>query len=365
LNPPPRLVFAGGGTAGHLYPGLAIADEIRRREPAAAIVFAGTSGKIEARVVPARGYRFAPIWISGFRRRLSPETLLFPLKLLVALGQSFFLLLRHRPDAVVGTGGYVSGPVVAAAQCLGVPTLLQEQNSVPGVTTRLLARHATEIHLAFDAARSYLTRKDNIWVSGNPTRDAIGAMTRKDGAALLDVDPGIPTLLVFGGSQGAASINTAMIPIAQQLPGVQIIWQTGTEDFSRVREALGGEGHAIRLSPFIERMDAAYAVCDLAVCRSGAGTLFELARAGVPAILVPYPHAAADHQTRNAETVTAEGGAILIPDGETGARLETTIRELLANAPRREAMARAVRRFGNPEATRALADAVIRVAQRG
>jgi UDP-N-acetylglucosamine--N-acetylmuramyl-(pentapeptide) pyrophosphoryl-undecaprenol N-acetylglucosamine transferase len=358
-------VFAGGGTGGHLYPGLAIADEIRRREPAAAILFVGTAGKIEARVVPAQGYPFAPIWISGFRRRLSPETFLFPLKLVVALGQSFFLLLRYRPDAVVGTGGYVSGPVVAAAQMLGMPTLLQEQNSVPGVTTRLLARHATEIHLAFDAARSYLTRSDNIRVSGNPTRNAVGSLTRKDGAALLEIDPGIPTLLVFGGSQGASSINTAMIPIARRLPGVQILWQTGADDFSRVREALGGTVKAIRLAPYIDRMDAAYAACDLAVCRSGAATLFELARAGVPSILVPYPHAAADHQTRNAETVAAGGGAVLIPDGETGARLEETVRTLLADGPRREAMAGAVRRFGNPDATRVLADAVMRVAQRG
>ena len=365
MNPPLRLVFAGGGTGGHLYPGLAIADEIRRREPEAAILFAGTAGKIEARVVPERGYPFAPIWISGFRRHLSAETLMFPLKLAVALGQSFFLLTRYRPDAVVGTGGYVSGPVLAAAQMLGMPTLLQEQNSVPGVTTRLLARHATEVHLAFDAARGFLQRTDNVFVSGNPTRETIGAMTRRAGAALLGLDPAAPTLLVFGGSQGAAAINTVMITIARRLTGVQILWQTGIEDFPRVREGLGGEGEAVRISPYIDRMDAAYAASDLAVCRSGAGTLFELARAGVPAILIPYPHAAADHQTRNAEAVAAGGGAVLIPDRETGARLESTIRGLLADPPRRDAMARAVRRFGEQNATRVIADAVLRVAQRG
>lgn len=330
-------------------------------------MFAGTSGKIEASVVPARGYPFATIWISGFRRKFSLQTLTFPFKLLVALWQSFFLIRKFVPDAVIGTGGYVSGPVVYVAQLLGVPTLVQEQNSVPGVTTRLLAAGAKEVHLTFESSRRYLKRVENTMVSGNPTREAIGSLARTDAAAFFGLEPATPTVLVFGGSQGAASINSAMLDIAPRLAaaGTQILWQTGEEDFPRVQASIRGNNGRIHLHPFIDRMEAAYAACDLAVCRSGAGTLAELARAGVPAILVPYPRAAADHQTENAKALVAAGAAVLLPDSQLAGQLEKTIQQLLKDAPRREGMVRAVRRTGNPEATRLLADAVMRLAQRG
>jgi UDP-N-acetylglucosamine--N-acetylmuramyl-(pentapeptide) pyrophosphoryl-undecaprenol N-acetylglucosamine transferase len=366
LNTALRLLFAGGGTGGHLYPALAIADEIRRRLPSAAIMFAGTSGKIEARVVPARGYPLATIWISGFHRGFSPANAIFPLKAVVSLVQSFLLVKRYRPDAVIGTGGYVSGPVVCAAQMLGLPTLLQEQNSVPGVTTRLLAPRAREVHLAFEGSRRYLRRADNTMVSGNPTRDAIGTLTRKEGAEFFGIDPAGPALLVFGGSLGAASINSAMREIAPRLSasGVQIIWQTGSEDFSRIQSSMPQGNGSIRVYPFIDRMEAAYAACDLAVCRSGAGTLAELARAGVPAILVPLPGAAAGHQMENALSIAAAGGAAVLADDTLVDQLELRIRELMNDPSRRQGMRQAIRLQGHPEATRILADAVIRLAKR-
>ncbi len=360
-----RLVIAGGGTGGHLYPALAIADEIRRRHPNADILFVGTRGKIESRVVPGRGYRFVTIWISGFRRRLSAETLLFPLKVAVALIQSALLVRRTKPDVVIGTGGYVCGPVVAAAQFLGKRTLIQEQNSVPGATTRMLAPRADEVCIAFEGSAAYLRRRDNVRLTGNPTRERIGNVSRSEGSRVFGLDPGMTTLLVFGGSRGASTINAAVAPLAQDLAaeGVQILWQTGREDFERIRASCGGFSERIKMYPFIDSMEDAYAACDLAVCRSGASSIAELTRAGVPSVLIPYPHAAADHQTENARAVAAAGAGILLSDSDAGTLLGATVRRLLGDRVQLSAMGSAARLLGKPGAAADLADAVERLAQ--
>jgi UDP-N-acetylglucosamine--N-acetylmuramyl-(pentapeptide) pyrophosphoryl-undecaprenol N-acetylglucosamine transferase len=362
---PLTLVFAGGGTGGHLYPALAIADEIRRRHPDAVISFVGTKGRIESRVVPVRGYPLVTIWISGFRRRLSAETVLFPLKVLVALLQSALLLWRKKPDVVIGTGGYVCGPVVAAAQMLGRRTLIQEQNSIPGTTTRMLARRADEVHIAFERAGRYLRRRDNIRLTGNPTGDILGAVTRGEGAQFFGLDAGKKTLLVFGGSRGAATINAAMAPLAGILAGegIQVVWQTGGEEFETLRQAFGELREDVKLYPFIERMEYAYAACDLAVCRSGATSLAELTRTGVPSILIPYPYAAADHQTENAKAIVEAGAGILIPDADAAALLPAAVRGLINNRERLKTMAEAARLLGKPGAAGVLADAVERLAR--
>jgi UDP-N-acetylglucosamine--N-acetylmuramyl-(pentapeptide) pyrophosphoryl-undecaprenol N-acetylglucosamine transferase len=364
---PLTLVFAGGGTGGHLYPALAIADEIRRRHADADIVFVGTRGKIESRVVPARGYRLVTIWISGFRRRLSAGTLLFPLKVLVALLQSALLLWRKKPDVVIGTGGYVCGPVVAAAQMLGRRTLIQEQNSVPGATTRMLAPRADEVHTAFEGSGRYLRRRDNIRLSGNPTREILGEVTREEGARFFGLDPGRMTLFVFGGSRGAATINAAMAPLAGSLAGdgIQVLWQTGEEDIEALRRRFGGAGRGVQLFPFIERMEYAYAACDLAVCRSGAMSLAELTRTGVPSILIPYPHAAADHQTENAKAMVEAGAGILIPDADAARLLPAAVGGLINDRERLKTMGEAARVLGRPGAVGVLADAVERLARAG
>jgi UDP-N-acetylglucosamine--N-acetylmuramyl-(pentapeptide) pyrophosphoryl-undecaprenol N-acetylglucosamine transferase len=362
---PLRLIFAGGGTGGHLYPALAIADEIRGRHPGAVIEFVGTKGKIESRVVPSRGYPFSTIWISGFRRTLSASTVLFPLKVVVAFLQSALLLWRKNPDVVVGTGGYVCGPVVAAAQMFGRPTLIQEQNSVPGATTRMLARRADEVHVAFESTVKYLRRSDNVRLSGNPTSEVIGSVGRGQGAEFFGLDAAKKTILVFGGSRGAASINAAAAPLVRPLAaeGVQIIWQTGQEEFDRLRQGAGELHGSVKMYPYIDRMEYAYASCDLAVCRSGASSLAELTRAGVPSILIPYPHAAADHQTGNARAMVAAGAALLVPDDGAPALLGAAIRELINDPQRLRAMAGAARGLGRPGAAAALADAVERLAR--
>jgi UDP-N-acetylglucosamine--N-acetylmuramyl-(pentapeptide) pyrophosphoryl-undecaprenol N-acetylglucosamine transferase len=362
---PLTLVFAGGGTGGHLYPALAIADEIRRRHPDSRVVFVGTEGKIESRVVPARGYPLVKIWISGFRRRLAAETLLFPVKVAVALLQSALLLRRTKPDVVVGTGGYVCGPVVAAAQMLRRRTLIQEQNSIPGATTRMLAPRADEVHIAFPGAARYLRRRDNIRLTGNPTRDALGEVSREEGARSFGLDPEKQTLLVFGGSRGAATINAAIAPLVAELAagGTQIIWQTGDEEFESLRRVPGASHEGVAMKPFIEKMEFAYAACDLAVCRSGATSLAEMARAGIPSLLVPYPHAAADHQTENARAMVEAGAAMLIPDAGAAAMLGDAIRGLIHDTARLRAMGDAARRLAAPDAARELADAVERLAR--
>lgn len=364
-----RILFAGGGTGGHLFPALAIADEIRKRKPDAEITFIGTTDRVEARVVPQRGYAFLSIWISGLRRRWALSNLLFPLKVFIACVQSFFLVKKLEPDVVVGTGGYVCGPPLFIASLLGIPTLIQEQNSLPGVTTRLLAARATQVHLSFEATKQFLKRTDHVFVSGTPTAmtEPIG---REEGLSLFHLKPDRKTLLVFGGSLGASSINRAVAGILSGLRAmnVQTIWQTGELDFERMNRIIQ-EMHADREEPlvrvykFIDRMAYAYAACDLAVCRAGATTLAELTSLGVPAILVPYPFAAADHQRRNAEMMQREGAALMIHDADLGVQLLGTVQELLNDDARRATMAARARALGRPEAAATVAAAVLALAE--
>ncbi len=360
---PDRIFFAGGGTGGHLFPALAIADEVRRIAPDAEILFIGTKGKIESQVVPDRGYRFVPIWISGFSRSLSFSTILFPVRVVVSMLQSITLMLKRKPGVVVGTGGYVCGPPVMAASLLGIPTLIQEQNSYPGATTRLLAKRVNEVHITFENTRRFLRRKDNVHLTGNPVRALVGTIARADGAASLGLDPERTTVLVVGGSQGAVSINTAMLTIVPLLlaQGVQVIWLTGEREFARVQKQLGTPPapDGLLLRSFFADMELAFAVADLVVCRSGASTLAELMCAGLPSILVPYPHAAADHQTENARTMVKEGAALVCADRDISSRLEAMIHELLGNAPRRAAMGIAAKTMGKPAAARVLANAAL------
>jgi len=360
-----RVLFACGGTGGHVFPALAIAEALQRTAPDVEILFVGTRGRIEARVVPAHGFPFMTIWIAGFSRRLSVGTLLFPVKLMVSLVQSLVLLLRFRPSVVVGTGGYVSGLPVFVATLLGIPTVVQEQNSYPGVTTRLLAGRVREVHITFEATRKFLKRTRGVFLSGTPIRAAVGTLARPESLQRLGLRPGHHTVLVVGGSQGAASINDALLAAPDLLSrtDVQILWLTGASELARVQQriaALPGSA-GIHLRGFLEEMPLAYAAADLVVCRAGASTLAEILCAGLPAVLVPYPHAAADHQTLNARTLAAAGAAVLVPDAEVQERLGKEIREILAHPERREAMGRAARALALPDAARTIADAVLKL----
>ncbi len=360
-----RVIFAGGGTGGHLFPALAIAEEVRSAEPDAEILFVGTKNKIEADVVPKHGFRFATISISGFRRKLRPSTFLYPFKVLGALIQARNILNDIRPHVVVGTGGYVSGPVLFMASVGGIPTLIQEQNSFPGLTTRLLGKMVTEVHLTFEESRRYFSRTDNLVVSGNPTRRALEHVSLPEAADYFGFSGQATTILVVGGSLGAHSLNLAFAGHAEELLalGYRIVWQTGAGDLGMVRSKVAARAGALWVQPFIERMDYAYAIADLVVCRAGATTLAELAVAGKPSVLVPYPHATADHQTANAQTVRAHGAAEVIEDARLDEQLVPVIRGLMAGG-RLASMAAASKQLARPEAARTIARRVIQLAGR-
>jgi len=360
-----RIMFAGGGTGGHIFPGIAIADAIMKLEPKAEILFVGAKGKIEERAVPKAGYKFKSVWISGFVRSFDVKNVLFPLKLIVSLVQSFILIRKFKPNVVVGTGGYVSGPVVFVASVLGIPTLIQEQNSYPGVTTRFLTHFVDEVHLSFESARKYLKGKARVFVSGNPVRSSLKIYPKEDAVRYFGLDPKRRTLFVFGGSSGARSINEAMLEILDEIleRGIQVIWQTGAFDYERIKLACGGKDE-VKVFKFIDEIDRAYSACDLVLCRAGATTIAEITYFGVPAILVPYPFATANHQFENARVLFESGASELLLDTELKMKLREKIFNLLNDKERLEKMRQKVREFANPDAGVRIAKSILKLAGR-
>jgi UDP-N-acetylglucosamine--N-acetylmuramyl-(pentapeptide) pyrophosphoryl-undecaprenol N-acetylglucosamine transferase len=357
------VLFAGGGTGGHLFPAIAIAEELKRIVPAARIVFIGTKKKIEARVVPGKGYEFHTIWISGLHRRLTLDNVLFPLKAVVALRQSYRLLRNVKPDVVVGTGGYVCGPILFAASLLRIPTVIHESNSYPGATTRLLARRVTSVLTTFEVTKRWLPEGAAAEVVGTPTRDELSTVGHDEAIESYGFDPARKTLLVFGGSLGAASINNALAKCITILTakGFQILWQTGKYPGAEAFQAFNTD--RVRVMEFIDAMSVAYAAADCVVCRSGATTLAELTRLGKPAILVPYPRAAANHQDLNARALVDAGAAMLLPDADAAELLSTKVSELLENDDERRAMSTRSRALGKPDAGKNIAQRILALAQ--
>ena len=362
---PLRAIFAGGGTGGHLFPAIAIADEVRKQQSDANILFVGTKDKLEARVVPQKGYEFRSIWISGFRRSFTLNNFLFPCKVMVSIMQALSILKKFQPQVVIGTGGYVSGPVLYAATLLKIPTLIQEQNSYPGITTRMLASRVNEVHLTFAASKKFLRRNDNVFVSGNPTRNDLETAPRSEALSYFGFNAGEQrkTVLIFGGSLGAHSMNIAVMNSLDQLinNNLRVIWQTGKEDIAQAElsEKKYSAGN-IWAGAFIERMDYAYAASDLVICRAGATTIAELVRLGKPAILVPYPHAAANHQVENARSLVDAGAAELINDDEVSEKLLQTTLTLLEEK-RLQQMSIQSKTLGKPEAAKSVADRVVQL----
>lgn len=353
------ILFAGGGTGGHVYPAIAIAEEIKKIDPKSRIVFVGTKEKIEARIVPLQGFEFHTIWISGFSRRVRLSNILFPLKVFVSLVQSFFVIRTVQPDVVVGTGGYVCGPVLFCASLMGIPTVIHESNSYPGVTTRILASRATKVFVTFDVTKQWLPASSNVEVIGNPTREELSAATRNKGSAFFRLDPDKKTVLVFGGSLGAASINAVMPELVNDAASkdFQIIWQTGEADW-RYAQSIDQYPH-VKIVKYIDRMDHAYAAADLVISRSGATTLAEVTCLGKPAILVPYPFAAANHQELNARTMVESGAALMIIDADLKERMASMVRTMLFDEEALAAMSEKSRRLGKPNAGREIAEKII------
>jgi UDP-N-acetylglucosamine--N-acetylmuramyl-(pentapeptide) pyrophosphoryl-undecaprenol N-acetylglucosamine transferase len=354
-----HILIAAGGTGGHVFPALAIADEMKKINPSIIFLFVGTKGKIETRVVPKRGYSLALIWISGFHRTLRLENILFPIKVIVSLIQSFMLIKKFHPDVVVGTGGYVSGPILLIALLLNIPTIVHESNSYPGVTTRLVSNYVTYILTAFEATTNWLKRKDNVVLVGTPTDERLGNFSRENGIQVFNFDKKKKVILVFGGSLGATSINNAMKLIIQDLIDLkfQIIWQVGKTDEKIAREMSGLSN--CRISAFIDNMEYAYAAADVVVCRAGATTIAEITRLGKPSILIPYPYAAADHQTFNAKALADVGAALMIPDREVTSRLKNELVGLINDTQKLQQMSETCRKFGKPDAGQKIASKIL------
>jgi UDP-N-acetylglucosamine--N-acetylmuramyl-(pentapeptide) pyrophosphoryl-undecaprenol N-acetylglucosamine transferase len=353
-----KLVVAGGGTGGHLFPALAIADEFARRHPDADITFVGTQRGIESRIVPNRGYRLELIDVVPFYRRQIIKNLAFPWKLLRSLNQCLTLLKRHNPQLVIGTGGYVSGPVLFAAYLRRIPRAIQEQNAFPGWTTRMVAPRVQQVHLAFNEAFKHLRTRAKVSVHGNPVQSASDDPSRQEVIRGWGLNPDLPTVLVTGGSQGARSVNQALKPIVPKLLSMaNLIWQTGRHpEVADITppESVPGK---IRIQEFFDPMNQAYAAVDLAVSRSGALTIAELTLRGIPAILIPYPHAAAGHQQWNAQALVDAGGARMILDTDLrGDILLTTITEILSDPDKLTTMSRGMKSLAKPDALKHIVD---------
>jgi UDP-N-acetylglucosamine--N-acetylmuramyl-(pentapeptide) pyrophosphoryl-undecaprenol N-acetylglucosamine transferase len=354
----PQIVFAGGGTGGHLFPALAVADELRRRHPPASIWFIGAKRGMEQRLVPRAGYPLRSLGIAGIKGRGPVGKLVAGTSAGWAVVRCLFWLLAARPDLVIGVGGYASGPAVLAATVLRLKTMVMEQNHYPGATNRWLAPRVDAVCVPSEASRLRMGNRGI--VTGNPVRREFTEIGEPPLGA-------VPSVLVFGGSGGARSINDAMIEAAGRLGAAdtppEICHQTGPDDAERVRRAYHDyPGNRSQVMKFIDDMPQRLAAADLVVSRAGASTLSELAVAGRAAVLVPYPYAADDHQRHNAETMRDAGAAMVIVDSELdGARLAEAVLGLTGDRDRMKAMGRAAHGIGRPRATAAIADVADRL----
>ena len=361
-----RVVIAGGGTGGHLFPGLAVARALKQRVPESQVSFAGTATGIEARVIPSTEFALDLIRSAGLKGKSvaarARGAMLVPLSGIDA----WRLISRRRPDVVIGVGGYSSGPVVAIAAMRGIPTLVLEQNAVPGLTNRLLARIVSRAALTYDASLKYFNGKG--FVSGNPVRrEFLEVDDDPDHDAAINALP--VRVLVFGGSQGAHAINMAMVEAAPRLAAaaqtLDFVCQTGTRDFDMVRAAFERYGVQGRVERFIDAMDREMKAAGLVVSRAGATTLAEVTAAGRPAILIPLPNATDDHQRHNARALAGAGAAEVVEQEElTGERLADRIEAIAGDRDRRRRMSSAARSLARPRAADDIVDEVVRLSER-
>lgn len=360
-----KILIAVSGTGGHVYPGIALAEELRARHPDLAILFAAASGKPGPDWIRQAGFPVKTVPLRGVARRPGLVWLTLPFWLAAGFAAVFSLLSAEGPDLVVGTGGYVSGPFIALASMMRIPTVVLEQNSLAGVATRLGSIVAREVHVTFPETLAQLPRKDRAIVSGNPVRQSIEQGDADRFRREHAIETGVPLVLVLGGSQGARAVTGASIDAARHLgegAGMAMVIQTGAKGFEEAQARGKGAPSWVRIVPFVQDMGGAYAASDLVVGRAGATTLAELAAAGVPSILVPFPFAAKDHQTTNAKRLEAEGAARVIAERDLDAgRLAATIRELLGNREALSRMREAVRRAGNAGARERIAAACERL----
>lgn len=356
-----RFLFAGGGTGGHLFPAVAVAEKIKRKIPDAEILFVGSKSKIEGKVVPALGFKLKSIWIKGFTRKFNIENILFPAKLIVSLMQSIAINMSFKPQVAIGSGGYAAGPAIYASSLTGAKVLLLEQNSYPGVTTRMLEKYAEEVHLSFESSKKFFKDINKLYVTGTPVRESLKTIDRVSAVRSFGLDPLKKTLLVLGGSLGAASINEAVensIDFFKE-KNVQVIWQTGNYYFGKYKHL---SSKNIIVKDFIQEMNFAYSACDLLLARSGASTIAELLTLVIPAILVPSPNVAANHQYFNAKSLADNNAAVLVEDHLLKNKLTETLSSILFNEEKLEQLKNNAKKISKPDAAEIIADRAIKLA---
>ena len=354
-----RFIISGGGTGGHIFPAIAIADELKRRLPDAEILFVGAKDRMEMQKVPQAGYPIEGLWISGLQRKLSWQNLLFPLKFISSLLKSRSIIKRFKPDAVIGTGGFASGAVVKVAGQMGIPTFIQEQNSYAGITNKMLAKNAHKICVAYDAMEQFFP-KEKIVKTGNPIRDGllnIGEY-RSEGLSYFHLDSQQKTLLVLGGSLGARRINQLIeqqLPLFEQL-GVQVLWQCGKLYYEEYKKY---NSEQVRVLAFIDRMELAYAAADVIISRAGASSVSELCVVGKPVIFIPSPNVAEDHQTKNARAIADKQAAILLRESELNEQFVNTFSKLIADEAQQEALSAHIKALAQPNATKDIVNLIL------
>ena len=360
-----KFILSGGGTGGHIYPAIAIANELKLRFPDADILFVGASNKMEMQKVPQSGYPIKGLWIAGIQRKLTFDNALFPIKLFDSLLKSRTIIRHFKPDVVIGTGGFASGPLLRVAGIAGIPTVIQEQNSFPGITNKWLSKKASKICVAYENLEQFFP-KHKIVLTGNPVRQDLVdfKQKREEGIEFFKLDTSKKTILVLGGSLGARRINQL---IAKELvhfsaQNVQLIWQCGklyNDEYSHFNEK-----ENVQVLPFIDRMDLAYASADVIISRAGASSVSELCLVGKPTLFIPSPNVAEDHQTKNANAIVNKEGALLIKEIELDTKFTTTINSLLNDEELQKKLSQNMLQLAKPNATKDIVDEIVKLIKR-
>ncbi|MBC8052113.1 MAG: undecaprenyldiphospho-muramoylpentapeptide beta-N-acetylglucosaminyltransferase [Sphingobacteriaceae bacterium] len=362
-----KIIISGGGTGGHIFPAVSIANALKRIEPSVEILFVGAEGRMEMEKVPAAGYEIIGLDIQGFQRKNLWKNILLPVKILKSLWKARSVIKSFKPHVAVGVGGYASGPLLYVAGLMGVPYLIQEQNSYAGITNKKLGGNAKKICVAFEGMDKFFPA-DKIMLTGNPIRKESVAIEgkREEGLSSFGLSPKKKTILVTGGSLGAGTLNTSMLAGLEKLisADVQLIWQTGKHYYKTVmREVKRNPHQNISVTEFLNRMDLAYAAADVIISRAGAGTIAELCVIGKPVILVPSPNVAEDHQTKNAAALVKNNAAILVADMEAEQKLIDTALELLSNEQQSIELGTNISKLALPDADEVIAKEVLKLAQ--
>lgn len=355
-----RAIISGGGTGGHIFPAIAIADEIKRRNPNAEILFVGANGKMEMEKVPAAGYEIKGLPITGFQRKFALSNFVLPFKILWSMIKARRIVKKFKPEVAVGVGGYASGPTLKAATMIGVPSMIQEQNSFPGKTNKLLSKHVQKICVAYEGLERFFPI-EKIVLTGNPTRrDMISTEGKEaEGYAFYNFDASKKTVLIIGGSLGARTLNESVVANLEKLmdSGVQVLWQCGKLYHEKLKnELINTNLGAIKMVEFITRMDLAYAIADVVISRAGAISISELCLIEKPTILVPSPNVSEDHQTKNAMALVDKDAAVLVKDVEAKEQMIDAVLNLLADKARCATLQTNIALLGKPNATASIVD---------